>query len=54
MIINTAYGKMIVEGGGLRIKELNESEGKISLTGKISGVFFKEESSEKGFFKRKK
>ena len=54
VIINTDYGKLNVEGENLRIKELNEKEGKISVNGKISGVFFKDESETNGFLKRRK
>lgn len=54
VIINTEYGKLTVEGENLRIKELNEKEGNISLNGKISGVFFQEENERNRLFKRKK
>jgi len=54
VLINTGYGKLNVEGEELRIKELNEKEGKISITGKITGLFFKDEREKSGFFKRKK
>ena len=54
VIINTDNGKLTVDGENLRIKELNEKEGKISITGKISGAFFKDASDSRGFFKRKK
>ena len=52
--INTTFGKIDVEGEGLKIKELNEKEGKIVILGKIIGVFFKEEKDGKGFFKKHK
>ena len=52
MIINTKYGKLNIEGENLKINQLLEEEGKISVSGDISGVFFKEESESKGFFKR--
>ena len=54
VIINTEFGKLTVEGDELRIKELNEKDGKISIIGKIPGLFFREESERTGFFKRKK
>ena len=54
VIINTDYGKLSVEGNNLRIKELNEKEGKISIIGNIFGVFFRDESERVGLFKRKK
>ena len=52
MIINTKYGKLNIEGEGLKINELLREEGKISVSGDISGVFFKEESEYKSIFKR--
>lgn len=54
VIINTEYGKLNVEGEDLRIKELCEKEGKITVTGKISGVFFRDESEGIKLFRRKK
>ncbi len=54
VIINTDYGKLSIEGENLRIKELNEKEGKISIIGKISGLFFRDENEKTGFFKRRK
>ena len=54
VIINTDYGKLSIEGENLRIKELNEKECKISIIGKISGLFFRDESEKAGFFKRRK
>lgn len=54
VIINTDYGRLSIEGEGLRIKELNEKEGKISIIGKITGLFFRDESERPSFFKRKK
>lgn len=54
VIINTEYGKLNVEGDDLRIKELNEKDGKIFIIGKISGVFFHEQTQRAGIFKRKK
>ncbi len=54
VIINTEYGKLSVEGENLRIKELNEKEGKIAIIGKISGLLFRDESEKAGFFKRRK
>jgi sporulation protein YabP len=54
VIINTQYGKLSLEGEALRIKELNEKEGKICVTGKISGILFRDENEKSGFFKRRK
>ena len=53
MIINTKYGKLNVEGNNLKIIELLESEGKLSVVGEISGVFFREEKERRSLFKRK-
>ncbi len=54
VIINTEYGKLNVEGENLKIKELNEKEGKISILGKINGIFFRDENEGLKLFKRKK
>lgn len=54
VIINTEYGKLSIEGENLRIKDLNEKEGKILVTGKISGLLFRDESEKSSFFRRKK
>ena len=53
MIINTKYGKLNIEGNNLKITELLENEGRLSVTGEIIGVFFKEEKEKKSFFKKK-
>ena len=54
VIINTDYGKLSLEGENLRIKELNEKDGKITVTGKISGLLFRDENEKGGLFKRRK
>ena len=54
VIINTEYGKLSIEGEDLRIKELNEKEKNISITGKISGLFFRDTIEKSGFFKSRK
>ena len=54
VIINTEYGKLSVEGENLRIKDLNEKDKKITITGKISGLLFRDENEKLGFFKRRK
>ena len=54
VIINTELGKLTVEGEALKIKELNEKEGKIIIAGKITGFFFHEEKETLKLFKRKK
>lgn len=52
MIINTKYGKLNVEGNNLKINDLVQNEGKITVRGEISGIFFKDETGTKGFFKK--
>ncbi len=52
LIVNTKYGKLNIEGEELKIQELLQADGKISVSGKITAVFFKEESMEKNFIKK--
>lgn len=48
--ISTELGGIAVEGKELKIEELRQENGKILISGIISGVFYKETKSSKGFF----
>ena len=49
VILDTDAGKMIVEGIGLRIENLEKATGRIQITGMISGVHYLEkEMKNKG------
>ncbi len=50
--LGTVAGKIIVEGQGLKIENLTKDTGEIIITGKITGVFYSEEKSPKGFLAR--
>lgn len=52
LVVNTQYGKLFVEGDELKIGELIKAEKRIVISGNIKGVYFKDESEIKGFFKR--
>ena len=49
-IVNTQNGQLCVEGENLRIEELSNQECRISISGDVSGVYFKEKADKKGFF----
>ena len=52
LIMNTHLGEVTVEGGELKIESLTKENGEILITGKINGVFYKEEKGDKGFFRK--
>ena len=48
--ISTEFGGIAVEGRELKIEELRQENGKILITGIISGVFYKETKASRGIF----
>ena len=48
--ISTDFGGIALEGKELKIEELRQENGKILVTGNISGVFYKENKLQKGIF----
>ena len=54
VILDTRGGKVVVEGGELKIENLDKSTGKILVVGRIDGVFypnFKEKKKGRGLFR---
>ena len=47
LVIDTDGGRIILEGEELKVMSLDKENKKISITGKISGVFYSEESLSK-------
>ena len=52
LILSTALGELTVEGSDLKIESLTKENGEILIIGKINGLFYKEDRTEKGFFKK--
>ena len=50
--LESVVGKIIVEGQGLKIENLSKESGEVFISGRISGVFYEEEKSPKGFLAR--
>ena len=48
--ISTELGGIAVEGKDLKIEELRQENGRILISGIISGVFYKDIKSSKGLF----
>jgi len=48
--ISTEFGGIAIEGRELKIEELRQENGKILISGIISGVFYKETKTQKGIF----
>lgn len=48
--LNTSLGEVIIEGRDLKIESLTKENGEILIIGKINGIIYKEQRSEKGFF----
>ena len=52
--ISTKLGELIIEGEGLKISELSGELGRLYVTGKINGLFYKSESQKrKSYFAKK-
>lgn len=47
LVIDTDGGRIILEGEELKVMSLDKENGKISLTGRIGGVFYSEERLSK-------
>lgn len=52
LVLNTSLGEVTVEGEDLKIESLTKENGEILIIGKINGFFYKDEKSEKGFFRK--
>ena len=48
--ISTGLGDICIEGTDLKIEELRQENGKILITGEISGLFYKEAKQTKKLF----
>ena len=48
LILSTKYGDVYIEGEGMKIHNLSEKDGTISVIGKIDGFYFK--TPKKGGF----
>ena len=54
VLLESALGKIVVEGANLKIENFEKATSKILITGKITGVFYLEKSEKKkgrGLFK---
>lgn len=56
VVIETSCGSMAVEGEGLHVTVLNVADGKVSIDGKINGVYYFDNSPKvkRGLFGNKK
>lgn len=50
MELSTNFGEISVEGANLKIEELRQENGKILITGEVSGIYYKSEKSSRGLF----
>ena len=48
--IETVLGILNIEGSEMKIESLTKEDGKIRVVGNISGVFYENEKTKKGFF----
>ena len=48
--LDTASGRITVEGSELKIESLTKEDGCIFVTGNVSGVFIANEEKKRGFF----
>ncbi len=47
--ISTKLGYLCIEGRDLKVEELRKEEGKIIVCGIVSGIFYKDNKTSKGF-----
>ncbi len=52
--IDTALGIMCIEGENLRIEELSKDKTKLTVSGNINGIFYRETKNIKKFFSKNK
>jgi len=52
MVVNTKKGKLCIEGHGLKMNDLSGAEGKITVSGEITALFFKDETGKKRGLKK--
>ena len=50
--LDTACGRISVEGSELKIESLTKDSGSVFISGKISGVFIANEEKKRGIFGR--
>ena len=50
LTLKTELGDVVVEGHGLKIESLTKENGEIFIIGRIDGVYYKDQKSEKGFW----
>ena len=50
--LSTKLGVVLVEGKDLKIESLDQESGQIRIIGEISGIFYSESKSQKGFWKK--
>ena len=48
----TELGELTIEGNSLKIESLTKEDGEILIIGNISGMFYKDPKSEKGFLRK--
>ena len=47
LLVETALGKLCVEGEGLRVSELSVNDGRLTLKGRIDGLYYLSDESRK-------
>ncbi len=52
VVLSCDFGKIVVEGEGMKIESLDKIDGKIIIKGKFRGLYFAEKKATESFFKR--
>ena len=47
LLVETALGKLCVEGEGLRVSELSVNDGRLTLKGRINGLYYLSDGEKK-------
>lgn len=50
--LESSYGRIIIEGEGMKIESLSKENGEIYIVGNISAVYFADEKEKSGMLKR--
>ena len=48
----SVMGRVIIEGEGMKIESLSKESGQVLITGDITAVYFADEKTKNGMFKR--
>lgn len=52
VVLSCDFGRVVIEGEGMKIESLTKNSGEICVLGKFRGMYFSEEKHSEGVFKK--